>query len=43
MIRLEMENYNIVLNRNRKKLHLEKFTNMNTLQVKKHYHWIKEE
>ena len=40
LIKLEMKNYNVILREKRQKYqhdHLEKFINMNILQVKKYY------
>ena len=46
MIKLKMENYNIILIEKQQKYqhyHKEKLINRNTLQVKKYYHLIKVE
>ena len=46
MIRSEMKNCNMILTEKQQKnqhYHLEKLINMNILQVKKYYTWIKEE
>ena len=46
MMRLEIKNYNTILTEKQQKYqhyHLEKFINMNILQVIKYYHLIKEE
>ena len=46
MIRLEMQNYNMILKEKQQKdqhYHLEEFINMNILQVNKYYHLIEEQ
>ena len=46
MARLQMKNCNVILTEKQQKYqyyHLEKLTNMNTLQVKKYYLLIKED
>ena len=45
MIRLEMKNWNMILTETQQKnqqYHLEKLINMNILQARKYYPWIKE-